>query len=415
MFLGLDFGTTGARACVVDSAGVITHSDHIDYHNPATQTPEDWRTALLSLLQRIPQPISEQLLAIAVDATSSTVLLCDGDLTPLAPALLYQDARAIAQASSLKKMAPPGHMVCSPTSGLAKFLWLAENSDIELAHYYMHQADWLGALLSGIGGSSDYHNALKSGYDVVNLCWPEWMTRLPRFDLLPDVLPPGSEIAAIDAAVARYFSINPACIICAGTTDSIAAFMATEAKQPGVAVTSLGTTLVLKLLSEHYVEAAEFGVYSHKYGDLWLAGGASNAGGSVLRQYFTDQQLTRLSLHIDPAVESSLDYYPLPRTGERFPINNPNQLPRLTPRPADDVEFLHGILQALSRIEADGYAKLSALGASPLKSVVTCGGGSRNQVWQQIRARLLGVPVMQGMHTEAAYGAAKLARCKGIM
>eukprot|EP00854_Cymbomonas_tetramitiformis_P028339 gene28339-35111_t len=51
-----------------------------------------------------------------------------------------------------------------------------------------------------------------------------------------------------------------------------------------------------------------------------------------------------LSEKIDPAVASDLDYYPLMRPGERFPINDPEIAPRLEPRPEDDAKFLHGIL-----------------------------------------------------------------------
>ena len=63
------------------------------------------------------------------------------------------------------------------------------------------------------------------------------------------------------------------------------------------------------------------------------AGGASNTGGAVLKAHFTDDQLKELSQHIDPEKPSGLDYYPLLKAGERFPINDPFLEPRLTPRP----------------------------------------------------------------------------------
>jgi len=116
-------------------------------------------------------------------------------------------------------------------------------------------------------------------------------------------------------------------------------------------VTSLGSTLAIKLVSEVRVDDARFGVYSHRLGDTWLVGGASNTGGAVLRQLFTDDQLAALSERIDPAVPSPLDYYPLPKKGERFPVSDPNMTPRLQPRPASDTEYLHGILESIVRIE----------------------------------------------------------------
>jgi sugar (pentulose or hexulose) kinase len=211
---------------------------------------------------------------------------------------------------------------------------------------------------------------------------------------------------------ARELGVNPDCLVRAGTTDSIAAFLAAGVDKPGEAVTSLGTTLVLKLLSQTRVDDARFGVYSHWFGHLWLTGGASNAGGGVLRQHFTDDELNELSARIDPNHDTGLNYYPLPRPGERFPVNDPALPPRLEPRPQQRVEFLQGMLEGLARIEARGYARLAELGATPLVRVVSAGGGSRNPAFTAIRARLLGVPVTLAAEHEACYGTARLA-CLG--
>jgi sugar (pentulose or hexulose) kinase len=221
---------------------------------------------------------------------------------------------------------------------------------------------------------------------------------------------PGARLGTVSRPRARYLGVNPGCMVHAGTTDSIAAFLAADVKHSGDAVTSLGSTLVLKLLSDTRVESLEHGVYSHWFGSRWLAGGASNAGGAVLRQFFDDCQLAQLSARIDPAVASPLDYVPLPKPGERFPVNDPTLAPHLIPRPADDAEFLHGLLESLGRIEARGYGLLAELGASRLVRVETAGGGANNPAWTRIRQRLLGVPVRRAAHTEAAYGAARLAR-----
>ncbi|MCR4305277.1 MAG: hypothetical protein NUV63_13825 [Gallionella sp.] len=73
----------------------------------------------------------------------------------------------------------------------------------------------------------------------------------------------------------------------------------------------------------------------------------------------------------------ALDYYPLPGTGERFPVNNAQLEPELQPRPGSDVEFLHGMLQGLARIEAAGYARLAGLGAPRIERVISSGGGAK--------------------------------------
>jgi sugar (pentulose or hexulose) kinase len=409
MYLGLDFGTSGARACAIADDLSVRWEQRFAYANPAAQTPEDWRTALLHLLGALPPNIAQHLQGIAVDAMSATVLLCDEQLIPVSPALLYNDARAQAEAERLRQMADDAAVVGSATSGLAKFLWLTAQSGEEQAQYFMHQADWLTALLSGHPGITDYHNALKTGYDVAALRWPAWILALPHAHLLPEVRTPGSIVSTIQPALAARFGIAPTCRIHAGTTDSTAAFIASGISEIGVGLTSLGTTLVLKQLAEQRIEAPEYGIYSHRMGERWLVGGASNAGAGVLKQFFDDAQLAELSRRIDPATDSPLDYYPLPNRGERFPHADPQLLPRLTPRPADDAEFLHGLLQGLSRIEVAGYARLSELGAPALQRVVSTGGGAQNPVWRQLRQRLLGVPVDSAEHSEAAYGSARLA------
>lgn len=93
-------------------------------------------------------------------------------------------------------------------------------------------------------------------------------------------------------------------------------------------VTSLGSTLAVKLLSTSRVDDSRYGIYSHRLGDKWLVGGASNTGGAVLRQLFSNEQLQELSAQIDPSKPSPLDYYPLPKVGERFPEADPNKEPR---------------------------------------------------------------------------------------
>ncbi len=227
MFLGLDFGTSGARACAVREDRSVAWELRIDYPDAEKQTPQDWRSALHGLLGALPRDIAANLRGIAIDGTSGTVLLCDENLAPLLPALLYNDARVRPQAEQLKHISPQAHAVCSATSGLAKFLWLTQQPEAEHAAHFLHQADWLTALLSGRPGVSDWHNALKTGYDVGNLRWPDWITALPNSQLLPGVLAPGAVIGNIRPDIAAHFGIAPQCRIHAGTTDSTAAFIAT--------------------------------------------------------------------------------------------------------------------------------------------------------------------------------------------
>ncbi|MBU2641843.1 MAG: FGGY-family carbohydrate kinase [Gammaproteobacteria bacterium] len=410
-FLGIDFGTSGARSCVINAEGTLIAEDSRDFGTlEEYERAGIWREALWDLVASLPPAIRTQLSDIALDGTSGTVIACDEALDPRAPPLLYNDDRAVEEAALIAKTATPGHPAAAVTSGLAKVLWLKKRLGLTGARLYVNQADWLSGLLTGRVGMTDYHNALKMGLDLDTLQWPAWVEYLADIDYLPVPVAPGSPLATVSRPRARYLGVNPGCMVHAGTTDSIAAFLAAGVSHSGEAVTSLGSTLVLKLLSDTRVESTEHGVYSHWFGERWLAGGASNAGGAVLRQFFDDRMLAALSEQIDPEVASPLDYMPLPKAGERFPLNDPALAPRLSPRPADDAEFLHGLLESLARIEARGYGLLAELGASPLKQVETAGGGARNPVWMRMRQRLLGVPVRRAAHTEAAYGCALLAR-----
>ncbi|MBD2242905.1 FGGY-family carbohydrate kinase [Nostoc sp. FACHB-888] len=414
-YLGIDFGTSGARGMVVDEEASIQAQVRYPFQDsPAAVTPKIWQEALFVLVEQIPDQLRREIKAIAINGTSSTVLLVDGAGNPVDAPLLYNDARGSCVLEDLRNIAPPNHIVLSATSSLAKLLWMRQQPSFSEARYFLHQADWLAFLLHGQLGISDYHNALKLGYDVEELKYPKWLENLQIPIQLPKVLIPGTPIAELRPEIADKLGLHRDCLVCAGTTDSIAAFLASGAKLPSEAVTSLGSTLVLKLLSRTRVEDARYGIYSHRLGDLWLTGGASNTGGAVLKQFFTNAELESLSREIDASIASELDYYPLLKAGDRFPINDPNLAPRLSPRPDNPVQFLHGLLESIARIEARGYELLQQMGADKLSRVYTAGGGAANETWTAIRARHLQVPVVASVYTEAAYGTALLAMGGGI-
>jgi D-ribulokinase len=402
--LGIDFGTSGARLVAIDT------DRNVLWWGQVAVSTQDWREDLFALIRAVPDPIKSRATRLAIDGTSSTVLLCDAVGQPIFAPIWYNDARGEVVLAELKSIAPPGHAVISATSGLAKLLWFARQPDFDRGRYFLHQADWLAAQLHGKLGVSDYHNALKLGYDVESLRYPDWLECHAHRPLLPQVLAPGTPIDTVLPQVARELGLSAACVVCAGTTDSTAAFMASGIDTPGLALTSLGSTLVIKLLSHTRVEDSSSGVYSHRFGDLWLVGGGSNTGGAVLREFFSDRELAELSKSIDPNMPSPLDYYPLLTPGERFPINDPHLAPRLSPRPARSVDFLYGLLEGIAQVEARGYRRLTELGAMPLTKVLTAGGGAKNQVWLQIRQRCLQVPVLVSPQQEAAYGTAILAQ-----
>ena len=412
--IGLDLGTSGVRAVAVDASGQILGTGAAKL--PPTkatgarreQAPEDWwngcRTALEELGTKI--DLSEAK-AIAVDATSGTILPVDNHNRPLAHARMYDDAETGDLAAQIKSLAPRESAAHGATSPAARAL---EWTKLPRLHCIIHQADWINGCLGATDWQTDENNALKTGYDPVSRIWPDWLRTFGLSPgILPEVVPVGTKIGHVSAQAAIALGIPEGIPIAAGTTDGCATFLASGATLPGEASTALGSTIVLKLLSDRPIFAPELGIYSHRIGDTWLAGGASNCGGKTLLQCFSQEQLSTLEASLNPSKQTGTDFYPLPSVGERFPISDPKLAPRLSPRPADDAQFLQGIYEAFARVEQTGFAKLAELGGPALRNVRHAGGGSRSAAWMALRAKSLGVPLTPAWSEEAAAGAARLA------
>ncbi len=428
IFIGIDLGTSGCRAIAIDKQHIIVGETSVTLPDPqrngthVEQDPLLWWNAVCDCLNSLTAIIDpQQVSTIAVDGTSATLLLTDGNGTPLGSALMYNDARATTQAASIARIAPTNTAAQGPSSALAKLLWLTENGMTATAKHACHQADWIAATLNGHFPTaaiiSDYNNALKLGFDVQQNIWPDWLSTLKLpMSLLPNVVAPGTVIGTLSKKIAKQFTLPENTRIVAGTTDSTASFLATGASNIGEAVTALGSTLVIKVISEQPVFAPEYGVYSQPLisnGQMrWLVGGASNSGGSVLKQYFTLEQLAKMTPQLQPDIPTGLDYYPLPARGERFPVNDPQLAARLEPRPVDDVVFFQGMLEGIAHIEAKAYRLLADLGAPYPLSVRTTGGGAQNAAWTTLRKNLLNTDIQPAQHTEAAFGAALLAAAK---
>jgi sugar (pentulose or hexulose) kinase len=409
--LGIDIGTSGVRIAATGRDNRLKSMSSAQMVAPiqagggrSWQDPAIWWEALEKAFSTLDLSGLE-IRAIAVDGTSGTIVPIQADGTPAGLASMYNDVCDATQLALVAAVAPRETAALGSTSPLARAMELRGT-----ATRIVHQADWIVGRLSGTYDVTDENNALKSGYDPVARQWPEWIAQT-GFDpsLFPKVVPAGTRIASIDPAIAERFRLPKDTAIVAGTTDGCAAFLASGASDPGDGVTSLGTTLTLKLLSDKPVFAPDFGIYSHRIGDQWLAGGASNTGGGAIARYFSKEDLERLTPLLDPGQPTGLDYYPLPKPGERFPINDPAFQPRLEPRPSDDRLFFQGMLEGIARIEAEAYAKLGELGASRLASIRTAGGGAANPAWTAIRLKALGVPEKPSLSEHAAVGTARLA------
>jgi sugar (pentulose or hexulose) kinase len=413
--LGIDVGTSGVRVAAIDPderlvgfAEAPMPAAQRDGHR-ITQDPAAWVSGLDDAMARLAGRVDlARVTTLAVDGTSGTLVAVDRAGRPVAAGSLYNDRADDAAIAAVGRAAPVNSAAHGATSPLARAMRLLR---VDGVARILHQADWIAGQISGRFDVSDENNALKTGYDPVARNWPAWIanTGMP-LDVLPKVVPAGTAIGSVSAEAAMRFGVPTRAVVAAGTTDGCAAFMATGAGKPGEAVTSLGSTLVLKVICGQPVFAPDYGLYSHRIGDLWLAGGASNTGGAALARFFSADAIRETSRRIDPDKTTGLDYYPLPAPGERFPINDPAFEPRMTPRPDDDAAFLHGLLEGIAKVEALGYRRLTEFGGPPLACVYSVGGGAANEAWSRIRGSILGVPLRMSESDEAAVGVARLAR-----
>ena len=406
--LGIDLGTSGVRAALLSDDGNLIDIAACPFPNAAAaRLPSTWWSGVKSCLAELASRNAfASLEGVAVDGTSGTVVAIDARGMPMGEAMMYNDPcpdRTIVE--RIDTEAPPDSPARGATSALARAIHLSRRPGVQAI---VHQADWILMNLGLASATSDENNALKTGYDLAAERWPDWLEACGMdIALLPAVKRAGSPLSTITAG-GLALGLPPECRYFAGTTDGCASFLATGASTVGDGVTALGSTLVVKLACARPINAANFGIYSHRILDFWLAGGASNAGGAVIRKFFDDDQLKSMTPKLQPDVSTGLAYYPLATAGERFPVNDPTYPPRLSPRPADDVTFFQAILEGITTIEKSGYDRLAELGGPKLLSVRTVGGGAANPAWTRMRENTLAVPFLSARSAEASVGTSSL-------
>ncbi|MEK8089317.1 FGGY-family carbohydrate kinase [Thermithiobacillus plumbiphilus] len=428
LFLGVDVGTSGIRALVIDEGGTIRAQARAPLpevqgeHGWREQDPQCWLDALEGCMAGLGQqlgPAMQSIQALALDGTSATLVVTDQSGQPLRPALMYNDQRARDEAREIAQALPASGALASASSSLAKLLWLTRH-EAHVARqiiHVQHQADWIAATLTGCRGESDAANLLKLGLDPETLNWPTEVRKLLEAAgldpaILPRARPSGEIIDQISPAWARRLGLPASLQLVHGTTDSLAALIAAGVRQAGQAATSLGSTLVLKLAAKLPLNQPAEGIYSHRLNALWLPGGASNSGGAALLKHFSVAEMARLTSSLQPHQPSGQLCYPLTRPGERFPLNAPS-FSGSEISESDPSKRFQMLLEGLCYIEAWGYARLQE-GGTTMREVFSLGGGASNGPWMQMRANVLDRPVIVPQCAEAALGAAMLAASPGF-
>ncbi|MDH7602522.1 MAG: FGGY family carbohydrate kinase [Armatimonadota bacterium] len=431
LVMGIDVGTQGARVIVCDELGHVvttastTFSDAVRVHNLPDgwfeQEPQEWWYAVRSCLREVTAGLPklgwtpDDVIAVAVDSTSGTILPVDKQGRALRPAIMYNDSRA--EAEALECNSAGGELVrklgCrfGSSFGLPKILWLKRHEPQvwERSRWVIHAADYIVGKLTGQFGVSDYSNALKTGYDLAELGWPRFISDALDIDIekLPRVVRPGEAVGYITAECSVETGLSRRTLVTAGVSDGTAGFLASGASEVGDWNSTLGTTLVLRGISEELLRDPQGRVYCHRHPDgWWLPGGASNVGGECLSKLFADADLPSMDDAVSKLIPSRLSCYPLMRRGERFPFVQADAGGFFPNVAGDGAELYAACLEGVAYVERWCYEVMQELGAPVGDTIYSTGGGTRSVVWTAIRASVLNKRICKPAVTESAMGSA---------
>jgi len=425
VYLGIDLGTQGCRAMAVREDGVVISSSSVPLDAdvgglPAgwsEQDPARWWPCVRRSIRTAIRPVHEKVAAVCVDSTSGTILAVDRKGRPLGNAIMYNDGRAkeaaaIASEAGRDLERKLGYRI-NASFAVAKLVWLRRNRRalFESAETFVHAADYVSGKLVGQWRHTDHTNALKSCFDLIDYRWPDFLQEIgiPP-EKMPEVVPPGQVIGHVTPRASGETGVAEGTPVLAGLTDGCASQIASGAAGLGDWETTLGTTLVMKGVTENLMKDPEGRIYSHLHPErLWMPGGASNTGGECLRKAFPRADLEALDREAAKIVPTPLVAYPLARRGERFPFVAPEAEGFLVGQPRNEVERYASYLEGVAYLERMAYDTMQALGARVGQAIYTAGGGAKSGVWLQIRANVLSRRVLRPAVPEAAMGVAILA------
>jgi sugar (pentulose or hexulose) kinase len=426
-FIGIDIGTQGVRIALLDHYGNLLVSIEEAFPLSATsrteQSPLVWWDCCLKLMQKLVDEAGENviknIISIAVTSTSGTVIPLDKNNEPEHNAIMYSDNRSTKEAEKCTQAAlkfhKKGFTAFNSSTGLAKMVWFVENYPEKVAGIarWIHAADYITGKLSDVWGVTDYTNAFKSGFDVTELCWPDYLfTKLPlKKEWLPIVYPSGDVIGKINKDLALKLGLPKDVNITTGITDGCASQIASGAMNLGDWNTTIGTTLVVKGITKNEILDPFGRIYNHRHPQgFWMPGGASNTGADWVTEEFSND-LAELNEQAADLFPTGYMNYPLRQKGERFPLNAPQARGFKTSGISRAEEFTAN-MEGVAFIERYAFELIEELSNEKVHRVFTAGGGSNSEVWLKIRANVLNKPIFKMKHVSGAVGAAILAASK---
>ena len=399
LVLGIDLGTSGVRIAIINNNLDLIYTESLNYLHGLKEC-QDWEICCRDLITSIPISLKRNIKACSIDGTSGTLIACDLAGKPLGKAIPYYENN-FDQKDIDNSIAKEVDLISFNSINRALSLISKYGNRILLRHH----ADWVSSWLTCNWELGEEGNNLKLGWDQISKSWPKYFYTQKWKKALPKIISSGKIVSKINRKRAKELELPESLLVIAGTTDSNASVIAAQpSNQEGISI--LGSTIVMKKFVKRpfYSE----GITNHLVGGQWLCGGASNAGGLVLKKFFTSKEIEDLSRQINPSLNSGIKLVPLPFKGERFPTNDPNLEPVLTPRPISDSLYLHALFEGLAEIEKKGWEKLQEIGVPLPTKIISIGTGAKNIQWQKIRERIIGIPIKKRTQPPAM-GAAMIA------
>ena len=411
--LVFDFGTSYFKAGVVDSAGQIVAlhrqpSPIVTTAERSEMAPEALYAAVRTACREL-RPHLARVAAISFASQANTFTLLDADKRPLMPLIVWNDPRGAAVQDELRAFADDAFTEASGIPSLnhqftvGRLAWMNRSQGTRLVQWLADRFMWC---LTGRHVTEAGLAALSGLFDVPRWTWSESACRVARISpaQLPEVVRAGEPIGEVLPAVAGDLGLPAGCRVVAGCLDQYAGALGVGNDRPGLLSETTGTVLATVACSNQWPAhspkvfrgpASSQGVYLHmSFGDI---------SANLLEHY-------RQQLPDKPTFETLCEVVDTNNPLRLDPAADPNALKQtLTdwattqPRPA--------VVGAIFRVVAEALAgQVQNVSTTPAADIRSAGGAAKNRTWLQIKADVLGVPVIAPATEEPTLlGAATLA------
>ncbi|SLN60949.1 Xylulose kinase [Pseudoruegeria aquimaris] len=433
MYLGLDLGTSGLRALLVDASGALIGSAERPcavahpHSGWSEQNPAEWiaacEGALAELKARHPKELSA-LKGIGLSGHMHGATLLDAAGAVLRPCILWNDTRSAAEAAALD--ATPGFRETSgnivfPGFTAPKLAWLAKHEPETFAKVakVLLPKDYLRLWLTGeiAGDMSDC--AGTSWLDVGARDWSADLLEKSgmRRDQMPDLVE-GSEVAGmLRPALTSDWGISGPCVVVGGGGDNAVAACGVGCFAEGDGFVSLGTSGVVLAAKGSFAPdpASAVHTFCHAIPDTWYQMGVILAATDCMN--WLSGNLGKSPAELSGLLGSRIDGPGAVRflpylSGERTPHNDSRIRGAFTGLEiaTDHAALTQAVMEGVGFALRDNYEALKGTGTD-LSRLLAIGGGSRSRYWVELIATLLHIPVdlPEAGDFGAALGAARLA------